>query len=341
MAKISIIVPVYNAEKYLKQCIDSLLNQSLTECEFIFVNDGSIDESQKIIELSQKKDTRILLINQNNLGVSAARNIGIEQATGEFIGFVDADDRIESTMFEKLYNTITSLNVDLAVCDYYTINSNKKIINKASFPYNKLLNKDYINHSIIPNFIKSSSLNACWNKLYRASIIKTIKFPEGMPLGEDGIFNLMVFNAIQNCIFIDFIGYHYFENEGSATRNIIENDYFKRALEVYKFNYQDYISFIINKNELKYWKLKRLIDSVISYCCIYFNSNDGLSFFSKIKYVKKMITNNEVQEAIRLYHNQLLVDKSKFEKFIIHCIKNKSVYKIYLACKYSQLRNKK
>ncbi|MES9697320.1 glycosyltransferase [Bacillus sp. JJ927] len=100
----SVIIPVYNAEKYITQCIESLLNQTLRECEFIFINDGSTDNSEKIIEDYKKINDRITLINQENQGVSIARNRGLDVSTGEYVGFVDADDYIEKDMYEMLYN---------------------------------------------------------------------------------------------------------------------------------------------------------------------------------------------------------------------------------------------
>ena len=103
MIKLSVVIPVYNAEKHLKACIESLLSQTLAGLEFIFVNDGSQDNSPEIIASYQATDSRITLINQSNQGVSVARNNGIAVAQGEYIGFVDADDTIASDFFEKHY----------------------------------------------------------------------------------------------------------------------------------------------------------------------------------------------------------------------------------------------
>ena len=106
MAIISIIVPVYNAEKYLSRCIDSILRQTFADFELILVNDGSSDKSKEICEKYLESDPRIKLINQENSGVSAARNTGLDNASGEYIGFVDSDDFIEKNMYEELYNIL-------------------------------------------------------------------------------------------------------------------------------------------------------------------------------------------------------------------------------------------
>ena len=114
MAKISVVVPVYNVEAYLERCLDSLINQTLSDIEIICVNDGSTDSSPEKLEEFAKKDSRIKIINQENGGLSAARNTGIEAATGEYIGFVDSDDYVDLDFYEKLYNAATSHNADIS-----------------------------------------------------------------------------------------------------------------------------------------------------------------------------------------------------------------------------------
>ena len=104
MIVVSVIIPVYNADKFLERCVNSLLSQTLASCEFIFVNDGSTDASLSILQQFQQKDPRIRLVNQENKGVSDARNAGLKIANGDYIGFVDADDFIEKDYFEKLYS---------------------------------------------------------------------------------------------------------------------------------------------------------------------------------------------------------------------------------------------
>ena len=112
MTKISIIVPVYNVEKYLKECLDSLINQTLEDIEIICINDGSTDNSLAILEEYQKKDSRIKVFSQKNQGVSAARNLGIEKATGEYLTFLDSDDRLELNTCEILYKETIAKNSD-------------------------------------------------------------------------------------------------------------------------------------------------------------------------------------------------------------------------------------
>ena len=114
MPKVSIIVPVYNVEKYLSKCLDSIVNQTLKDIEIICINDGSVDNSQSVLEAYAKKDTRIKVINQENLGLSCARNKGIDIAQGEYIGFVDSDDWIDLEFYEELYNNAINTQSDIA-----------------------------------------------------------------------------------------------------------------------------------------------------------------------------------------------------------------------------------
>ena len=120
MVQLSIIMPIYNTGKYLHKCIKSILSQTLTNFELILVDDGSVDESGQICDEYAAKDARIKVIHKKNEGVSIARNTGIEVAAGEYIGFIDSDDWIESDMYEKLYNLAKSKECDIVMCDTVT-----------------------------------------------------------------------------------------------------------------------------------------------------------------------------------------------------------------------------
>ena len=122
MKKVSVVVPVYNTEKYLDICLNSLVNQTIDDIEIIIVNDGSTDNSIKIIKKYMKQyPEKIVLLDQKNSGISVARNNGISIAKGEFIGFVDSDDFVELNMYENLYNAIKNTKSDIVVCDYKNI----------------------------------------------------------------------------------------------------------------------------------------------------------------------------------------------------------------------------
>jgi glycosyltransferase involved in cell wall biosynthesis len=339
--KVSVIIPVYNAEKYLEKCIESLVNQTLQECELIFVNDGSSDGSKKIIEKYKELYNGIILINQENQGVSMARNNGLNIAQGEYIGFVDADDFIESDMYEVLYLAAKKDNSDVLISNIESEIEGIKVITKYPFKSEVLLNKYYIEQYILPYFIKTDNLNTAVNKLYKNTIIKAnnIRFPERITLGEDGIFNMEFFIFASNMKYINYTGYHYREITGSATRNFSQKDYFNRSLEVYKFALPKTYEQKICHANIQQLRAMKLINNVMSYIYIYFLPTNEISLVKRYKYIKKMIRNHHVREALAIYENE--VKLGKYEKLLLMLIKRKSTIGLYFATTYSRLKNNK
>lgn len=191
--KVSIIVPVYNTAKYLHQCLDSIKNQSLREIEIICINDGSVDNSLEILNGYAKEDSRFIILSQKNQGQATARNKGIQISNGQFIGFVDSDDFIEHTMFEKLYKNATENNSDITMCCIKTLSDATGEIDQAD-PYMTLdlfpkeLNNKVFNHSHTSDFIFRICVMP-WNKIYKRDFLlkNNILFPEGL-FFEDNVF---------------------------------------------------------------------------------------------------------------------------------------------------------
>lgn len=336
--KVSVIVPVYNCEKYIRECIESLINQTLKECEFIFVNDGSIDKSKEIIEEYAKKDNRIKLINQKNSGVSVARNTGLKNAVGEYIGFVDGDDYIDKYYYEKLYNVAMKNNCDIVVCDW----KNKTSSLSLPFEKNKVLNKKYITENIYPYFIQHEGMNSVWNKIFKNEVIKEnkVEFPIGIKLGEDAIFNIKAFTYLKNIFYLDYKGYFYREVEGSATKDIMKNDYFKAALNTYINSPDEYKKWDIKSDEIEKLKAIKFLNTVISLTYIYFVPNRSNTLIDRYKYIKNMINNNTVSKLINKYYSEIIDNRGRYDSKLIECIKQKSTFKIYLLTLYSRLRSK-
>ncbi|WP_244951518.1 glycosyltransferase family 2 protein [Sutcliffiella horikoshii] len=336
-------MPVYNAESYLTYCVESLVKQTLKECEFIFIDDGSTDESLEILKWFLNTDERIVLFKQpNNEGVSSARNLGIEHANGEYIGFVDADDYVQKDMYEKLYKVAKNANVDIVVSNIeYEVNGKSKV-SEMQFPTNKVLENEIIENEILPYFLLKDDLNSVCNKLFKREIIKKNKFRFNteLTLGEDGLFSLECFSQSRSCYFLNYTGYHYREVNGSATRNILKKDYFKNALELYK---QEVSMDIYQKCDfviLEKMKTTRFINSVISYIHIYFTPNNDVSFFNRYMYVKSMISNKQVKQALPVY---LQYNKEKFnwyDRLILKMIKRNFALGIYGATVYSRFRSR-
>ena len=181
--KVSVIIPVYNTEKYLRRCLDSVINQTLNTVEIVVINDGSTDNSQKIIkEYVNKYPDRFIFIEKENGGQASARNIGLERCNGEYIGFLDSDDFIALNMFEKMYNMAKDNALDYVACGYTDICSQDGkdyVINDYVASKVCKCNKDMFFDALVSPFLH----------LYRASIIKEsgVKFPEGV-IYEDTAF---------------------------------------------------------------------------------------------------------------------------------------------------------
>lgn len=212
MAKVSIIVPVYNVEKYLRKCLDSLINQTLKDIEIICVNDGSKDNSPKILEEYAKKDNRIIVINQENAGLSVARNSGIYIAKGEYIGFVDSDDWVDLDFFEKLYYSATSNDTDIAVGGIIRVTGIKK---KKFLNFEKETLTDNVNLKFELCDVPEKSY--VWNKIYKTEKLKEIglEFEKGI-FYEDCIFTPQALFYLGKIVTVPNI-YYYYLRRGNST----------------------------------------------------------------------------------------------------------------------------
>lgn len=210
---VSVIVPVYNAAEYLNQCLDSLVNQTLSNIEIILVDDGSTDNSVQIIKSYQQKDPqRIILIQQPNQGPGAARNTGLKAAQGKTIGFVDSDDYVELEMFEKLYQALQLQQADGVWCNYWAVKQ------EIGWPKYRHIEKRGRISSIKdnPKMLYQFDFGPC-NKLYRAELWKDIWFPEDLKY-EDVEAGIKVFSRANHLAFVPDALYNYRLLSGSETR---------------------------------------------------------------------------------------------------------------------------
>ena len=236
-----IVIPVYNAEKYLKECLDSIKNQNCQNFTCIMVNDGSTDKSEEICS-SYTSDNRFILISQKNKGVSAARNAGIEYAIEnryserDSICFLDADDTIDLTFLELMSSAYVQKKTDLSICGWNDIfiDKKEKHTNVFEFDFTYSIQKDFIE---LINFVR-----AVWAKLYSLAIIQEhcLRFDEKMNVAEDQKFNIEFLSATQNYYYIPQALYNYYKHNGSSlteTRN-------EQSLQSEIINLKSYISFL-------------------------------------------------------------------------------------------------
>lgn len=245
MVKISVIVPVYNTEKYLKKCLDSIIFQTFQDIEILIMNDGSTDGSKNIIDEYAKKYPKIKAFHLQNGGVSKARNLGIENASGEYITFLDSDDYIDLDLYEKMYEK--AYGKDVVECDYI-------------WEYAKKNRYDYYNQKIHPLLAVRAVV---WNRLYKRELLidHNITFHEGVYY-EDVEFCYEVFPYIQNFAYVKDVYVHYVQREGSITSNKTDKlrdiyTVLDSTIEYYKKNnfYNTY------KNELEYLYMRYLLGS--------------------------------------------------------------------------------
>lgn len=221
---LSIGVPVYNVEKYLRKCLDSLINQTFRDIEIIIVNDGSTDSSGEICKEYEQKDTRIKLINKENEGLASARQAALEASIGQYFCACDADDWVEPNMYERLYKKAEETNADVVMCDYYSEYGDG--ITKA-LCYGKEV--PVSNRTIIENALNGRFPCSVWNKLYKKNTFDkyNISWEPGINMGEDLLINLKILQNPVKYVYLPEPLYHYrrIQGEDSYTNHVTLNSY--------------------------------------------------------------------------------------------------------------------
>ncbi len=252
--KVSVIVPVYNVEPYLPRCADSILAQTLADIEIIFIDDGSTDNSGLICDQYKEKDRRVKVIHKENGGQSSARNCGISIANGEYIAFVDADDRIAEDMYENLCRKMESDASDMVVCNYIGVrsdgqdNSPLKINDNTVFSISDLGRAEYIFDYLLAG---KHDYSAC-NKLFRADVIlkNRIRFPEvRIAICEDAFFIMKYVLTANKISFADKPYYYYCYRAGSSSHAPR-----LERLNYYMANIEDFSKFLVSIDKVKEYR---------------------------------------------------------------------------------------
>lgn len=311
MIKVSVIVPVYNTEKYLNRCLDSLVNQSLKEIEILVINDCSTDNSKIILDKYEKEYKNIKVIhNKTNKGIGYNRNLGIKEAKGEFISFIDSDDWVDKTMFEKMYNKALNDKLDLVICNYFRKLMREDELIDIDSDFNiKFFENTNLKKS--PNLLIDIN-TAPWNKLYKKELIENIKFPEDLKY-EDAVFVMECLSKAKKIGMIeDKLNYYLVRNKSETTvmnekvfdilkiTKIIENNFKKTK---YYNDIKDYAEAYIITNlfrytlQQKYQKdnlLKnKFIDEVFNYLNDSFPNWRKNKIWKKRNFIKRLIESNK------------------------------------------------
>lgn len=323
--KYSVIVPVYNSEKYLKRCIDSILHQTISDLELILVNDGSKDSSGKICDDYKKKDSRIVVVHQENGGVSKARNAGLDIAKGEYIVFVDSDDYVNDTYLEHLDND----DADLVIAGFTCFERGKEKERIYKRQYYSLDDK-----SIMCRLLEEGKLSSVWGRKFKTDIIKenNIRLIEGQSIGEDVCFVCEYLFCCEDLLFISEVDYNYVGGEEvSLSRN---RGFDKKHIEScdVAFDKQQEIFY-------KNYDVKENVDKVIdkrrsrAYYGFLYDLINGDAKYSSIKWLYKregmVYVLNNVDKVLEC-------ENDKFKRIL----KTHSAFLLWLYIKFSKLKNR-
>lgn len=310
MPKISVIVPVYNAELYLKQCIDSLLEQTIDDIEIILVDDGSSDLSGQICDFYAMKSSKVKTFHQINSGVSVARNKGIDESSGEWITFVDSDDWADPQLCELSIHCAEKNNADLVIFSYQTVYSNKTISSKLiNLEAGDVTNhKDYIEKKTISQYYGGNVVNngvsagTTWGKIIRKDVLDyyQIRFVPGLTRAQDTVFWINAFERASKIFFLDKQLYFYRITDASicsGTKFIpnCEIPFEKLIGEYCIFINQHYKNsefdeaLYLRKMQVLYWYIKHK----------FFNDNNNITIHKKVKALKELAKQSTYSVAIK------------------------------------------
>lgn len=311
---ISIIVPMYNAERVIERCINSIMRQSYKNWELIIIDDGSYDNSYKLCMKYAQLNSRIKVYKQENGGVSVARNSGIKKSTGNWVCFVDADDAVGECLLEKMCEAKEEADADFVICGMTKNGIEQK-------PEERLL----IGEKEIVNYVQEHYLqwviSSPWGKLYRKEQLPEKGFDESISLGEDLKFNIEYFATCNKVKIIEDALYFYYDNEGSLTKVYKERNY-EAILEIYKKTKQ----YIENINGEENQLFKNVNYKLFSFCISFMSQNMKRgNRKQQLQFIETIVKEPLLQSAVNN-----LPELSITRKVYVKAIKAKSVEWLYI-----------
>ena len=331
--KISIIIPVYNTEKYLDRCIESVRSQTLNEIEIILVDDGSTDSSPIICDKAADMDKRIIVIHKENEGQGIARNYGLDVAKGEYIGFSDSDDYVESDMFENLYNTAKAHNADIVLSGMYFVGGNmfdERSTRKLQSSFDKETffegaeGRKKLLLGIVGSLPEDSrdslyGMSTCTN-IYRLDTIKNndVRFlSERKILSEDGLFNMDFIMHAERAVGITGAWYNYCRNGESVSKSYNPTR-FERSM-VFLAEIESRLSTLMNESEYRIY-LNRLTQGFARILCsqeIMREIQEGISWHDVRERLKEICCRREIKCALKNYPWYRLPPKQAAFAFLV------------------------
>ncbi|PRR76504.1 glycosyltransferase [Clostridium thermopalmarium] len=291
--KISIIVPIYNVEKYINKCIDSILAQTFTDFELILVDDGSPDNCGKICDDYAKKDSRIKVIHKKNGGLSSARNAGLDIARGEYIGFIDSDDYIHEEFYETLMNLIIKYDADIAQCEFLRVYEEENTnVQNIRFHSNKTI-ITLNNIEALNNLYNENSVNAVvvWNKLYKKELFNEIRFPKEKIHEDEYTTYQLLFNA-KRIVLTSEQMYYYLQR----TNSIMGKGFNIKRLDALEAYY----------GQVMFYNKKKLYD---------LENKAKIRFESLIRINMSRVLKSSVDNSDRLFNDLIKYYKNNYDLF--------------------------
>lgn len=316
MDLISVVVPIYNVEKYMVRCIDSIINQTYRNLEIILVDDGSLDNSGKICDEYKNKDDRIKVIHKKNGGLSDARNKGLDISNGKYILFIDSDDYIHKNMIEILYNNLISTNADISICKFKIIYDEINNENEDEFT-NQI--EVFDKKSVFQNFFNDKSLETivAWNKLYKKELFDTIRYPFGKIHEDEYVIHHLLYKT-EKVVYTTAELYYYIKREGSITAKKSS----KRIMDKMEA-YRDRVDFYREKDMMAYYKR-----FAYWYCWLCREQKYLLNKDSEYKLYKQKL-NNEFNQIYVELKEEFKNKKKKYIKLYMY----KYCYPIIRICR--------
>lgn len=323
--KVSVIVAAYNIQDYIVKCLESIANQTYRNLEVIVVDDGSSDNTGKLADEFSKKDSRFIVIQKENGGVSSARNKGIDIASGDFIGFVDGDDTIEDDMYEMLVKNAIKYDADISHCGYKVIESNKEI-----FFYNtkQIIVQDR-KKGLVDLFEGTLIEPSLCNKIFRRDIVGNIRLNESIKINEDLYFNVLLFDRSHKSIFEDKSKYNYIKRDNSATTSSLNN--IRKVIDPLKVYDMIVDLYKMDTGILPYAKKMKIERNINIYNLLTLEKN------TELKKLKKQIRHYIKLSKNEVKNNNKITKKTRFMVYGIIYIRfiYDLIYKLYFNKKYN------
>ncbi len=338
MSRLSIVVPVYNAAPYLETCIRNLLAQTYSDWEAIFVDDGSTDGSDQLLDELTDGESRFHVIHQKNGGTARARNAGLDRVSGKYVTFMDADDELNCEMYERLVQLMDSTGVDMGVCGYYFkiegADGKSTYLEEKSYPSCVLKDWNQISQQIIALW-DADMMSNVWNKIYRMEVIvsRHLRYRDGHVYTEDRVFNRQF---LENCgslaVTQDCLYYYVRERAGSTTE--------KYRDDAFSIRHKEYVEFQTHFKKLHIWDevsreyvCREFTERIAGCIENVFHAERELSGKEKRERIRKMISHLDVREAVsgakcRSRKMRLLVFPIKRQNVLLTYVTYGLVYKV-------------